>query len=101
MSSPPYIVGDRPRVTATFRSSAGSLVDPQEVTAQVRAPDGTETTFVYGTDVELVRASVGAFYLDVDLTTGGVWTVRWVGDGTIAGAEELELRVRPSAFATT
>jgi hypothetical protein len=94
-----YVVGDRPRFTASFKRSDGTLMDPTGVVAKTRDPAGVETTFVYGTDSDLVRSSVGVYYIDVDLTTHGTWTIRCVGTGNLAGAEEISIIARRSEFA--
>jgi hypothetical protein len=56
------------------------------------------TSYVEGTDVELVKDSTGAFHIDIALGTPGFWTVRWEGTGTAQGADEYQVRVQPSAF---
>ena len=53
-----YIVGDAPRLTGTFKNSAGLASDPTGITFKIKEPDGASTTYTYGTDAQLVRIRI-------------------------------------------
>lgn len=91
-----YIVGDRVRVTGELDDSGGTNSDPSAVTVSVRAPDGSQQSYVYGTDVEVVRTGTGVYYLDVDVTQSGRYVVRFASTGTGKAAEEVTFFVAPS-----
>jgi len=93
-----WLVGDKPRVRATCADVDGMLVDPASLTVLVRDPEGFETSYTYGVDAEITRASLGVFDVFVDLTKPGDWFVRWKGAGSLQGAEEVRIRARSSAF---
>lgn len=92
-----YDIGDAPRFSVTFEVD-GAVQDPTTLRFKFKEPGGTETTYIYGTDAELVRDSAGAYHVDLALNTAGVWHVRWVGTGNAAGAEEYSVKVGRSAF---
>ena len=46
------------------------LVDPTSLTVKVTRPDGTSTTYVYGTDAAIVRTATGTYYLAYVPTIG-------------------------------
>lgn len=92
-----YDEGDVVRITATLKVS-GVLTDPGTLRFKYKNPAGTITTKVYGTDVDLVKDSVGTFHFDLTLSTQGTWWYRWESTGTAAGAKERRIQVRPSEF---
>lgn len=71
----------RARVTYTDPDS-GAVVDPLAVSVVVRAPDGTLTTYIYGTDAELVKSSVGVYYVLITLAQVGTYKWKWTGTAT-------------------
>ena len=77
-----YQVGDLVRVSASFTDASGNAVDPDTVYCDITAPDGTKTTYTYGTDAEVVRDSAGNYHLDVDVTAAGRWCYAWRSRGT-------------------
>lgn len=93
-----YDRGDKVRASVAFTSAAGAAVDPAAVTCRVKNPEGTDSTYVYGTNAELVRDSQGNYHLDIDANVEGLWTYRFEGTGTNQGAGEGEFTVRDSAF---
>lgn len=92
-------IGDQPRFSAEFRVS-GTLTDPTSVKFKYLSPSGTETTLTYGVDAALVRVSAGNYYVDLTLTEAGLWTLRWTSSGTCTSADEFEVEVNKSAFAS-
>lgn len=94
-----YDLGDAVRCTALFRNLAGVLFDPTTVSVSVRKPDGTITTKVYGTDAEVIKTSVGNYYIDVNGNASGNWFYRWFSTGTGQAAAERPFIIRRSQFA--
>lgn len=98
MSINVYTKGRLVRFSAVFRNAAGTAADPTGVTFKVRNPAGTLTTYVYGTDAELVRDSTGNYHVDYTVNASGEWHSRWEGSGAVVTAEESQLLVAPSGF---
>jgi hypothetical protein len=75
--------GDIVRVATTpgFKNLAGTLTDPTGVSLLWRVAGGATTTWVYPTDAEIVRDSVGVFHADIPVTLPGLHYFRWVGTG--------------------
>lgn len=91
-----YDKSDLVRVPVTFRNAAETPTDPTTVTFYFKTPAGEETSYVYGTDVELVRDSAGVFHVDVLADEPGMWVWRWKGTGLVAQADEGQFYVQPS-----
>lgn len=70
-----YDVGDKPKITGTFKQD-GVVGDPAAVVAKFKDPSGSTTTYTYGTDAELVRASAGVYYFYIDIDEAGFWYYR-------------------------
>lgn len=96
------VIGNRAKVTATFRDASGALADPGVVTGKTIEPDGqTITTYVYGAaPANLTRTSQGIYVLEFDLTEVGKWGVRLIGSGSgVTAAAEGHVMVPDSPFA--
>lgn len=93
-----YSKGDLVRCSASFADSAGTATNPTAVLCQVKTPAGTTTTYTYGTDAELVRASTGNYYVDVDASLVGTYHYRFYSTGTGQAADEGSFRVKDSNF---
>jgi hypothetical protein len=91
-----YDQGDLTRLSVTFRNAADTPTDPTTVTFTIKTPTGTETTYIYGVDAEVVKESAGVFHVDVMLTEPGVWVWSWVGTGAVAQTDEGQFWVQPS-----
>lgn len=91
-----YHVGTLVRVTGTFTDSGGSAVDPTTVTFKYRTPEGVTTTYVYTTDAELVKSSTGVYYVDVSVTSSGVWWHEFSSTGTGQAASEAYFEAKES-----
>lgn len=91
-----YDIGDKVRSSIVFANSSGTSTDPTVVTFAWRIADGTTTTFLYGTDAELVKDDTGDYHVDLTLATAGVYYIRWLGTGTVAAADEDSWVVIPS-----
>ena len=94
-----YIVGDKPRVKATFLEiDTNDPIDPSTVKVIVMQPDGTETTYIYGTDSEVEKISTGVYAIALLLDSSGHWKFLWKGLGTLSGAAKAVVAVRPTGF---
>ncbi len=91
-----YDVGDLVRSSTSFTNSAGAATDPTAITVKWRIEGGSITTWVSGTDVELVNDSTGEYHADVPADSAGVYYVYWAGTGTVTAADEDTWVVKPS-----
>lgn len=95
-----YDLNDLVRCKARFRNpdNADAYVDPTTVTFKFKNPAGTTTTYVYGTDAQLVKESTGVYRVDVAANAAGTWHWRFESTGTGKAAEEGTFRVEATAF---
>lgn len=90
-----YHLGDSVRAAGAFTNSAGTAVDPTVVKLSFRDPSGNETTYIYGTDAQLVRDSAGNYHVDINADEAGIWYYRWWSTGTGQAAEAVKFIVHP------
>jgi hypothetical protein len=76
------------------------VTDPSTVTLKIRTPSGTESSHVYGTDVNVIKDSTGKYHYVLTLDAKGDWYQRWIGTGAVVTAGEKVLRVQRSSFTT-
>jgi len=88
-----YDVGDKVRMSAAFTSS-GAATDPTGLTFKIKVPAGTVTTYVYGTDAELVKDSTGNYHVDFTVAASGRHVYRFAGTGVVTAAGESNFEVR-------
>lgn len=93
-----YDVGDKIRLTETFTNLAGVVTDPTAVTFKMKLPNGTATTYVYGTDAQLVKLGTGIYYVDWTFTMADSHRYRFAGTGTVVASDEGTILVRRSFF---
>lgn len=89
-----YDIGDAIIFSGVFRDEDGDLADPTALTFTYRAPDGTLTSYVYNTDPELVRDSLGTYHTTVTMDTAGDGFWRWSATGAVADSETGYFYVR-------
>lgn len=76
-----------------------ALTDPTALTVRILPKDGTEVTYTWPDDAEVVHDSLGVFHVNITITNyPGVWAVRWEATGAVVAANEDAFRVSPSAF---
>lgn len=86
-------------IRVTFEDWANAATDPTTVTCTSLKPDGTETTYTYGTDSELTKSSTGNYMLTITASQPGQWGYRWLTTGTgTTTALEGAVHVMQSAF---
>jgi ferredoxin-NADP reductase len=71
-----------------LRTRCSVPIDPTTVRFSVRDPNGTVTTYLYGTDVQIVKSSTGNYYVDVNGNSDGYWVYRFYSSGTGQAAAE-------------
>lgn len=87
------------RIPVNYEDASHADTDPDTVTFKLYSPSGVVSTYVYGTDAEINRSSVGDYYIDVVPTESGRWFYRWVSTGTFkASAVEGTFVVQASPF---
>jgi hypothetical protein len=91
-----FNVGDLIRCLATFTNYQKDLVDPTTVTFKMRLPDSSFVTYVYGSNVELVKQSTGVYYVDFPITQDGKHAFGYYSTGTGQAASEANFAVKKS-----
>lgn len=91
-----YNIGAQVRIAGILASAAGILTDPSTLVAKVTSPDGTTTTYTYGSSAYPVRVSAGTYYVDVTPDISGNWAYRFQSGGTGQGVGEGRFYVRMS-----
>lgn len=91
--------GSTLRIPVNYTDGEGVDVDPTTVTFKLYSPEFSTTTYVYGSDVEVIRPTTGNYYIDVSPTVAGRWAYRWASTGTNkASAVEGTFVVQTSVF---
>lgn len=95
-----YDKGDIVTLTATITNASNVATDPTTLTFKIKAgPNGSVTTYVYGTNAELVKSSTGVYYVAWPVATAGVvHYYQFVATGTAASASEGSFDVRATEF---
>lgn len=83
-----YVVGELIRVSASFVNAAGAAADPSVVGLKYKNSEGTQVNLVYGTDVALVKDSVGHYHADLDANQAGTWKWYFYSTGTGQAADK-------------
>jgi len=93
-----YDKGDVVVVSAAFTDRNGTLIDPATVTFKIKDPSGTTTAYIFGTNGELVKDSVGNYHVDVPVSLEGTWQYRYESTGTGQAAEEGQFKIKRGFF---
>lgn len=83
-----YFKGQVLRVSVEFRDNAGDLADPTTVGFSWKVDFEDSDSYEYGTDPELVRDSLGVYYVDLTLTISGTYAYQFIAGGLIENAIE-------------
>ncbi len=95
-----FDIGDRLRLTVTFKDVDDAPSDPTEVTIQHRNSEAGSVTETYDGGAGLVvKDSTGVYHLDANLDKPGRWYWRAQGEDTPEAAGERSFTVRSSQFA--
>jgi hypothetical protein len=93
-----YDIGDEVTVAAEFKSPSGSFIDPTTVSFKIKDPAGVVTVYVYLTNGQLVRDSLGKYHVNVDAATVGKYYYRFFSTGSGKAAAEGSFVVDRSNF---
>lgn len=98
-----YHVGDAVRVSTSteFTNASSVAFDPDVVRGKFKDPSGNVTTYVYGTDTELVKDATGEYHFDINVDESGTWYYRIEGEqtnGDYRGADEGTFEAEDSEF---
>jgi len=92
-----YLRGRTVRISAAVVNEAGAATDPSICVLHLRSPDGTETSYTYGTDPEVQRDSLGHFSADFVLEDAGRYEYLWQTVNP-TGVDEGRFQVVQGAF---
>ena len=95
---PTFDIGDMVRCSGQFTDANGVLIDPAVVRFKVKSPSNVVTSYLYGTNSQLVKLAVGKYYVDVSVAEAGTWFYRFYSTGTNQAAAETEFVVARSQF---
>jgi hypothetical protein len=89
-----FYVGQEPVLTFTCKSRIGVVGDPGTFTVEVRHPDRTKVTYVYGIDSEITRISPGIFeFAHPVVVVGGTYKVTGTTTGNNAAGKQSQFFV--------
>lgn len=97
-ASLPYVIGAVPKMQLTVKDDAGALIDPSTLIFKLMKPNGTIVTYVYSTHPQLVRKSLGIYYVNYKVDAAGAWTYRFESTGAGEGAVEDSFEVIAGVF---
>lgn len=81
MSDQSIYAGGSFTTTASWQV-AGSLKDPTTVTLKFQLKEGgTVTTWLFGTDAQIIHVGVGVFSAVIPTTESGIAIIQWMGTG--------------------
>lgn len=92
------ILGQGIKLNAHFSDQDAVALDPTTVTFKIISPSGQLEVFVYGTDLEVQKSSVGYYYISYAPLEAGVFHYRWQGEGNISSALEGSFEVLHSGL---
>ncbi len=77
---------------------SGSATDPTTLKFNYKKPSGSVTTYVLGSDAQLVKTSTGVYYVNITTDEVGKYFFRFQSTGVAAGAGESDFAVETSNF---
>lgn len=100
-----YFVGQAITVQVTYRAkpvapaTLGALTDPTSVKIYVKgAGTSPQESFVYLTDAEVIRDSLGVYQFTFTPTAAGVFEWLWQGQGNIITLVAGKVRIKDVPF---
>ena len=93
-----YHKGDLVRLNASFRDENGDAIDPSTVTFKVKTPAAVTTSYVYGTDSEVVKVATGDYKVEIIAAESGTYYYRIESTGSGRAADESSFTVATSNF---
>lgn len=86
------------RLTALFKNAIGAPVDPTGITLRLLPPGGVLQTYVYGTDIQVIRESIGLYSFEFEPAVSGEFEYQWRGTGACIAMDETSFTIAPSSF---
>jgi hypothetical protein len=83
-----YFKGQILRIGVEFRDNAGELADPTTLDFSWKVDFEDSDSYEYGTDPEIVRDSLGVYYVDLTLSISGTYVYQYIAGGLIENAIE-------------
>jgi hypothetical protein len=93
-----YDPGDSVKVAFTVLNNSGVATDPNTLRLRYRKADGTWVSKVYGTDVEVVKASTGNYYIIVYVPNAADSSGDWYYEGEALDGSSNPLTVSQGKF---
>lgn len=87
-----YQVGDGVSSYVEVVNRTGQLFDPDQITLQVKNPDGIEVS------IAPTKVDVGKYEAVFVLDMAGTWVRRWKVFGNTYGSDEVKIRCQPTEF---
>ena len=98
---PNFTQGQLLTIIGIFRDASEALIDPTTVSLIVKTPDGTITTFLYGSSA-IVKDATGNYHYDYSIVQAGQYYYRWVGTGVCQTSQpDVPFFVPPSVLIPT
>ena len=98
-----YNVNEVAVLPCKCKDVGGAYVDPIVLVFNLTKPDGTFITYTYGTDLELIKDSVGNYHVDLTMDSVGFFRYKYVptGGGALPIAEDWVYGIDESINLTT
>lgn len=97
---PVHKLGSRRTLQVTVRDEHGELIDPAELTFTMTTPDAQVTTYLYGTDIQVVRDSLGVYSVSWLCNKLGRHSAEFVAAGNISARVSEEFLVQAAEVQT-
>jgi hypothetical protein len=91
-----YLRGSVIKLNVVVRNEVSTVVDPADLTLEIKKPDGSTSSFSYPSTIS--RDGVGCYSVDYTCDQGGRHFYRWESTGP-AGADEHQFIVNTGSFA--
>lgn len=89
-----YQQGELAIVRGTFTNpETGAPVDPSVVKVTIVSPDGQRNEYLYGTDAQVVKDSIGVYSIEVGCDIPGTFAYWWHSGGTGKAGDERTFTV--------
>ena len=91
-------VGETVKFTANISNLKNKLEDPVGIMFKIKDPLGVLTTYLYGTDAQLLKDSLGKYTIDLILPIAGKYKIRWETTAPNISIEENTIIAEASIF---
>lgn len=95
-----YQQGELAVIRGTFTDpETGSPVDPSIVNVTIVRPDGQRNKYLYSTDAQVVKESIGVYAIEIGCDISGAWKYWWHSGGTGKAGDERTFMVESALAA--